>query len=639
MANNDFNPVPGGVAGHGDAVVFGPTTDGLGALRYLEKTDALAAKQKQRADAAAQKQKDADYKDFISRTKLSAKGGVHYQPLLQAEASNTYQQMQDLAANSKLGRYERGMQQQQLVDNYNRLAEASTKTDQFVGDLAKQVTADKRYNTEKTTKLLHDTLYNRQADGTLQVGEDGKPHTISPLEYDPQAAVAAVSTGNDHLVAPEIYSQFLDKQPENAVTYAREALPGGRGFRNVAKSNIYELTQEGEIKRDPHTNKRILRDTPETLAAFDADPVNKQYLDGFEQQHKRELAGAVQKMAAQQQLTPEEAEAVRVEQSPAGRRMELFKRGLMQYGYGREETALLQKPARVEKAAGRTAGPKYTQQGGTSFTPEVMGGTGAGGTHGLLSLASSDPLLHVKADGTRQPYTAKAVHAQYVLVQNGKPGQLVTNNASPQQLSYIKPQLHLTTPTGNLVTPTDPTLEQRYQQGDRQPLLNWVRDQREQNPRLSLNWQMLAVPTKDKLTAENNAQEIFKRLQAERSATNKAPGDAGYQGDEKLMSTAQQLASQQGASLLVPYRGADKLQIDGATNYMLRDPKRRKKMEAEFEYFNRETAPRPAEQRAAPKKSLGINFGTKPSPSTQAVTTPTAPTFKRAGTKKTGIQF
>jgi hypothetical protein len=632
-----YSPVPLGKAGSGAAGIFG---DGLGALRYLERTDKLEAAIKARAQAAAQKQKEADQKDLIATaTKLNTSTGVHYGQLMQKGAQEDYAKLEAIATNPKLSRTEKSFQAQQIVDARNRNTEAGKVNDEYLKSEILRTHNDKRINSQAAATILQDSLYRKNEDGSLVLDAEGKAQLIPPMEYDPRATAAALSAGNAHLNAPEIYKQFLDTLPESAVSYAREALPGGqRGFRNVAKSNVFELTADGHIKRDPATNRKILRDTPEALAAFDEDALNKQYLDGFEQAHQKQLATAVDKMQRQEQLTPEEAEAVRVEQSPAGRRMELFKRGLLQYGYGREETALLQKPARVEKAAGRTAGPKYTQQGGTDFTPEVVGGAGASGTHGLLSLASSDPLYHVKADGTRQLHTTKAVHSQYVLLQNGKPGQLVTNNANAQQLSYVKPQLHLMTSTGNVVTPTDLTLEQRYQRGDRQPLLNWVRDQREKNPNYTLNWQMLAVPTKDKLTAESGAQEIFKRLQAERDATHKSPGDAGYQGDEKLLSTAQQLASQQGASLLVPYQGADKLQIDGATNYMLREPKRRKRMEAEFEYFNRETTPRPAEQRAATKKSLGINFGTKPT-SSAAPTAPTAPAIKRAGTKKTGIQF
>lgn len=373
------------------------------------------------------------------------------------------------------------------------------------------------------------------------------------------------------------------------------------------------------------------------LAAFLSDPLQKQWLDAEMAKHRQQVAGAVEKMKARQLLTPQEQQAVATESSPEGPRMELVKRGLFQYGYGRQETDLLAKAARVPHASAAAKAPKFTEEGGTSFGPEVIGGMGAHGTPGLLSLSSSDPLFRVKADGTRQPHSAKLVLPQYTILQNGQPSRLVSNNASPQALDIIKPQLHVTTADGRALTPTDPTLMQRYQQGDRRPLLNWVRDQKENDSTTSLKWHVLAAPSHDKLTAENGAQAIFKRLQAERAATHKLPGDAGYQGDEKLRQTAQQLASQQGSSLLVPYWGPTKNALDGASGYTLRNATRQKRMQAELDYFNRETAPRPIGQRTAPKKNIGINFGTAAPAAAPA--TPATPTFKRAGTRKTGISF
>jgi hypothetical protein len=488
MSDNS-NPVPLGRSGTGAAVVFGPTTDGLGALRYLQRTDALRQTAQARAQAEAQKQKQVQDKALLTNTRLNPEAGVHYVPALQQRANQVYDQAQKIVADRTRPWSERAMDIQRLRNDYDAEAHASKLNDQYIADEVTRHRTDDRYNADATSQLLTDTLYKKAPDGSLVAGADGKPELVPAREWDPRAAAAAISKGNAHINTPALFKNFVDTLPDDSVTYSQQPLPGGRGYKRIGKSNVFELNEDGSNKLDPKTGKRILKNTPEMLAAFQSDPLQKQWLDAEDAKHEQQLTGVVEKMKTNQPLTEDEQRVVDTEQSVNGRRMELVKRGLYQYGYNRQETDLLAKAAPRPPAA---KAPKYTQQGGISFTPEVMGGTGASGTHGLLSLASSDPLYHVKADGTRQPYTANAVHAQYVLVQNGKPGQLVTDNASPQQLSYVKPQLHLTTPTGNLVTPTDPTLEQRYQQGDRKPLLNWVRDQREQNPKLSLNWQMRA---------------------------------------------------------------------------------------------------------------------------------------------------
>lgn len=634
MSDYNSNPVPLGKANTGSAVVFG---DGLGALRYLQKVDIMQRQQKARAQAAAQRTKEAQESAILGKVKFNTDGGVHYLPMMNEKRNAMYKDIEAISTDSTRSRAERQLGVQQKIDEWNAELAAGKANDDLVASEIKRYQADKRYNTAATSKLLTDSLFQRETDGSLTLDERGNPKPVPAQQWDSRSVMDGITKGNGHLVGNEVYGQFLDNIPENSVTYSREPLAGGRGMKQVAKSDIYELTPEGKLRRDPVTNRPVLRDSQETLAAFDSDKLSKQWLDGQVQQHKQLISQATEKMGRYEELTPQEAQAIEIEKSPAGPRMELFKKDILRYGYGREEQAILQKDARVPRAAGRAAGPKFSEEGGTSFGPEVVGGTGAQGTPGLLALSSSDPLFRVKADGTRQPHTAKLVHRRYNLLQNGQASRLVDNNAAPQQLDYIKPQLHVTTQDGRVVTPKDPTLEQRYQQGDRQPLLNWVRAQRENDPTTRLKWHFLAVPTHDKLTAENGAEAIFDRLKRERAATHKSPGDPGYQGDEKLLRTAQQMASQQGASLLVPYEDANKRDIDGATGYVLRKPKQRSRMQAELDYFERETAPRPVEQRNAPKKKIGVDFGTA-APTAPPVA-PSTPTFKRAGAKKTGISF
>lgn len=633
MDTMNENPVPRGVAGSGAAFLLGDATAGL---RWLQKSDALHAAQQARAQAAAQRQNEANQRDFSTSMKLNDEAGVSFLPAVAAHAQDTHEKMLAVATNPSLSQQQKSYQYRELADTHNRFAKASVTADKFLSDTATSSAVDKRVNRDRVYAKLHDTLYEHNEDGSFKLNPDGTSRQVSPVAYDVQAVQQALSTGNDHINAPELFTQFIDKLPEDSITTTKEPLPGGRGYKTIAKSPVFEMDDSG-IRRDKN-GKRILRNTYETLAAFDTDPLQKQYLDAEEAKHRQVFAGAVEKLqAGYPQLSPEEAEAVRVEQSPQGRRLETLSKALVKYGYGREEHDILQKPARVPHTSAAAKAPKFREEGGTSFGPEVIGGMGAQGTPGLLSLSSSDPLFRVKADGSRQPHSANLVLPQYNLLQNGQPSRLVSNNASPQALDIIKPQLHVTTADGRALTPTDPTLLQRYQQGDRRPLLNWVRDQKENDSTTSLKWHMLTAPSHGKLTAENGAQAIFKHLQAERAATHKAPGDAGYQGDEKLHQTAQQLASQQGSSLLVPYWGPTKNALDGASGYTLRDATRQKRMDAELDYFNRETAPRPVGQRTAPKKNIGIDFGTA-APAT-APAAPATPPFKRAGTKKTGISF
>lgn len=566
---------------------------------------------------------------------LDTDAGIHYGSQAKQLSVDAYQKIEDIRLDTSRNGFQQELAIQQVVSDHNREMAAGRNADKYLGDEIRRTTADPRYDTAATTRLLTNSLYQRNADDSLLLDAAGKPQTFAASDYDPSTAGAALSQGHQHLVAPEIFKQFIDKLPEDAVTYSREALPGGRGYKQVAKSNVFELTPEGAYVLDKRTGQRVLKNSAETLVAFQSDPVQKQYLDGVMQDHQQQLAGAAEAMKNYQPLSPEQTEAVRMESSPDGPRLEALKKGLVQYGYGRQETDLLQKPAHVAGAARHPAGLKFTQQGGMAFTPEAIGGPGA---QGLLAAASSDPMLRAKADGSRVPYTAKDVHARYLLLRNGQPRQLVTGNAVPQDLHYIKPQLHATTPEGDVVAPNDPTLEQRFQRGDRQPLLDWFRQQREQNPKLRFQWHVLAAPAKEKSTDEAAAQTIFHRLQAERKAAGRGAGDPGYQGDDKLLDAARKMASQPGGSLLVPYTGSSKRDVDAATGYMLRTPTRQKRMQTEQEYFERETAPRPAEQRAiSAKKGTGVDFGTAPKPTARP--TPTAESFKRAGAKKTGISF
>lgn len=627
-----FSPVPRGVANTGDAVVYG---EGLGALHYLQHTDALRARQRERAQAAALKQKDTEQNSVLAKAKFNTDGGVHYLPMMNDKRQQLYREIETIATDQSKPRVERQLAVQQKVDNWNAELAAGKANDAYLDSELKRYQQDKRINTAAAGELLLDSLYEHQADGSLALDEQGNRKLVPALAWDRQAAAEAFGKGNAHINTPELFQEFVDKLPEDSITYSQQPLPGGRGYKRVAKSNVFELNDDGTIKRDLKTGQRVLKNSPEMLAAFLSDPLQKQWLAAENAKHEAQLTGIVQKMQANEPLTEDERHIVATEQTADGRSLELVKRALAQYGYGRQEIGLLAK-ATPKAATAKT--PKFSRVGGTSYAPELVGGTAVGGTSGLLALASSDPLGRVKADGSVQPHTARAVHKNYILLQNGQPARLVTNNAEPQNLAYTKPQLYLTSPTGNVVTPTDPSLLQRYQAGDQQPLLNWARAQREAHPGYAVKWHFQAVPTDGKLTGQNNAEQIYQRLVADRTSAHLTPGTPGYKSDDELRSTAQKMASQQGATLLVPYTGEDKRSIDLATGYLLRDPKQQRQMQAQYDYFNTQTTPRSAEQRPAAKK-LGIDFGAKPAAAAPTTPASSAPTFKRAGTKKTGIKF
>jgi len=628
-----------GRAGSGSAVVFGPTTDGLSSLRYLEKTDALRQAQQTRAQAAANKQKETEQNAILAKTKFNTDGGLHYLPQMNAKRQQLYQDIQAVATDATKSRTTRQLEVQQKMDDWNAELAAGKTNDDYLDSELKRYQQDRRYNTTVASQRLTNSLYEHQPDGSLALDEQGQRKLVPALVWDRQAATQAMSTGNEHLNGTQVFKQFAELEHPDSVTVSKQPLPGGRGYSNTYSSNYFEVDPAtGNKKIDPRTSLPVVRVTPETLRFFDSDAVNRQYLDAEVAKHNQLVTSATEKMGQYTQLTPEETEAVELGKAPEGPRLGLFQRNLLNLAYERSTHNVLQKAAPRSPANGRIKSPKFQNVGGSDYAPELVGGTAAGGTSGLLALASSDPLGRIKADGTVQPHTARAVHSQYILLQNGQPSRLVTNNTEPQNLSYQKPQLFLTTGAGNIVTPKDGSLLQRYQAGDKQPLLDFVRAQREAHPDYKLRWFMHAVPTDGKLTGQVNATAIYQRLVDDRNKAGLTAGQAGYHGDDELHSAAQKLAREQGGSLLIPYTGDAKRDIDLAIGYHLRDAKRERRRQDEFDRFNSQTAPRPAEQRAAPKK-LGIDFGTKSAPTAPPTPAPTAPSFKRAGTKKTGISF
>lgn len=610
MADDNSSPVPLGRANTGSAVVFG---DGLGALRYLQRADLMAQKLKQREAQQKAKQQDADFKSFTTNSKLDTEAGVHYGPMLRAKANETYDKMQALIGDRTLTREQRFYKQQQLKDEFNREAKASITVDKHLDGLVKGAGSDKRVNTEQAARLVHNTLY-----------KDGEQ--ISPLDYDPQTAEAALASGNEHLVAPEIYNQFLDKQPENSISYSREALPGGRGFRNVAKSNIYELTPEGQIRRDPTTNKPVLRDTPETLLAFDQDPLQKQYLDGFEKVHQQQLAGAVQKMAANEQLTPEESEAVRVEQSPAGRRMELFKRGLMQYGYGREETSLLQKPARAPRASAAAKAPTNVVNLPTDSLPgAVLGGTGVNGTSGIVSYGMMPALTYGKPGQEAKKYPARGVKHQEVVTQrdDGSPAEVTTANQAKMDVEYGARHILLRGENGTVFFPPKAALE-AAKRGDFGPSEEFARQTRATHPGTKPEWYVEATPLNKSATQPGTKLKYYEQLKAAQDADGSVTQKLT---DQQLHEKANREFGKQNATHYVRYRGQDKILVDQAYGYALRNTKAGKAaaqaMDDALADADKRTRPQAGAPRAA--TSAGSFYTPKLPKATKAATTGATP--------------
>ncbi len=596
----DYNTVPRGVANSGAAVVFGDNT-GLGALRYLQQTEKVREALQERARKNDEQAQQAAYKEYLQRSQLSTKGGVHFRPRLKERAEDTHHKMTAIAVDRNLSETEKSTQLAALRDAYDREAAASEQADNYIADLTQKVTSDPRYDREQTRQRLFKTLY----------GTDGKP--LNPLDYDPRATDAALNTGREFLNGVQVMKTFAAAEPTaDQVSYNVEALPGGRGTRRTASSNFYELTPTGEVLRDTKTNLPVIWASAESLAHFLRDPLQKQYLDSYEIDHQRELAATLEKMSRYEPLTMEETETVRREQSPDGRKMELFKKLLAEQAYERTSTTITHQPA-LRKPAAAGSKPKFTVTGGEDYAPELMGGRGAGGTRGFLALASGAPLKRQKSDGSTEDFVAKnAVHRRYIVLQDGQPAEIVENNASPQELAYLKNQLYLTTATGNVITPGDSSLLAAYERGDRQPLLSWLRAERERDPKLKFSWHFLATPSK--LNVGGNADRIYQRLRAGRT---QIPGEPGYKNDDTLRSIAQKQAEEQPATLLVPYQGSDRIAIDAATNYTLRGAKQRQRMQKELDYFNRETTPWPQNQRAAAPSTGGLYTPRATAPTTK----------------------
>ena len=646
----DYNTVPLGHAGTGDAVIFG---DGLGALRHLERTDALQARLRAQQQAADQRAQQASARDFASRLPLSDKGGLTYMPLLQGKAQQVYDQMLAVTQRPGLSAPEKAVAQQQLRDQYNREAEASVQADKYVGDLAQKAASDKRYDRDKTWNLLHGTQYQ---DGQL----------LSPLAYDPRRADQALGTGRDHLNGVEIMKTFVRGDHPDAVTYNQEALPGGRGTRRTAASDFYELSPDGRIVRDPKTNDPVVKATPEALARFDRDPLNRQYLDSYEAEHQQQLAGAVQKMQDRQPLTPEESAVVAREQAPTGRRLDLFKNLLTEQAYGRESTALTNKAAPRPRAAAKT---KFTVSGGEHYASGVLGGSGAGGTQGIAHFGLGEPLRRTTSTGEVKPYSANATHGTYVMLSPDAPAQLVTNNSAPQQLDYDSPVVLLRRPNGAVFLPTDPKIMQAATAGNDEPLLEWARAEKAKNPSLRAEPFMLAAQSKRADLDISSPEAAFQQLKAERDRYRKLAegGQAGLSQaiaqesgsdeekqqlsqmlqamskgkavhldtDADLLAKARKLSQQQNATFAIPYSGQEKIRIDANTGYVMRaeNGKRAKALQAQVDRVNNRLsgaapAPAPAYAWRGPLAGQLAPMPAAPKAAPPAPATPAAPANK-----------
>ncbi|RZK24726.1 MAG: hypothetical protein EOO63_16995, partial [Hymenobacter sp.] len=189
--SDNLNPVPLGRSGTGAAVVFGPTTDGLGALRYLQRTDALRQTQQARAQAEAQKQKQVQDKALLTNTRLNPEAGVNYVPALQQRANQTHDEMRKIAADQTKPWSERIQDIQRLRSDYDAEAHASVLNDKYLADEVTRHHTDPRYDAAATSQLLTDTLYKKAPDGSLVVGADGKPEMVPAREWDARTAAAA----------------------------------------------------------------------------------------------------------------------------------------------------------------------------------------------------------------------------------------------------------------------------------------------------------------------------------------------------------------------------------------------------------------------------------------------------------------
>lgn len=568
MANEFSNPVPLGKAGTGSAVVFG---SGLGALHDLIKNDALVAKSKERAQAlkeraqaAAARQTAQEQKNLLSKVKFNTDGGLHYLPMMNAKRGQVYKELEALYTDPTKSLTEKYMGAQQKMDDWNAEIAASKANDDYLTKELQSHRQDKRINTDAAGKLLTDSLYQREADGSPAVDEQGNRKLVPALEWDPKAATDALTKGNGHLVGDEIYSQFLDTIPENSVTYSREALPGGRGFRNEASSDIFEL-EHGKIKRDPKTTRPVLRDSHETLAAFQSDPLNRQWLDGQLQQHQQVVRQATDKLQRREALTPIEQEALQIEQAPAGPRMELFKKDLLRYGYQREESTLLQKPAHVPPAA---AAANTVTVPTEALPGAVLGGTGVNGTSGLISYGVMGGVTYGKPGQEVKKFSAHGVKHQELITQrdDGSPAEVNTANQTKMDLEYGARHIFLRGKNGTVFFPPKVAVE-AAKRGDFGPSEDFARQTRASHPDARPEWYVEATPLGKNQAQPGAKLKYFTQLKAAQEANGNPKNRLS---DQQLHAQVDREFGQQNATHYVRYYGTDKKAIDQATGYKLR---------------------------------------------------------------------
>ena len=608
----DYNTVPRGVANSGAAVVYG---DGLGGLKWLRDTDKLNAKLAQREKETAARAEQDQAKAYATAIQgVNADTGLTYGPLGRQNVQKFYSEAQEIMRDKTLDRSQRLSK----IAEKRTLLENSLKTGVQAEQHLKDTFGTARTNPNFDQAAVIESLRRQQhrPDGSI----------IPPEEYNPQAAEQAVMHPKNFNLGNVYKGLAKDLFQRDSEELEKAARPGGIGTKAYLESNAM-------IERDPVTlhpilnaaGEPILKFTPSTVLAAKSNPYVAMHLGSVQAEREKMEEVLVQKMQQNQPLSEEETQYLEQRQQGGA---PSFEQDLAQqltpyvnYSTRHQETF---RPAPQPRAGRVAAGPKFSLTGGRDYAPEVIGGNGIGGTHGLTALAASEPLKRVKADGTAQDFEAEGLHRQYVMLKNGQASNLISNNAAPQRLRYIKPMALLTSSTGNVVTPTSPALLEAYQRGDRQPLLDWVRNERERDPKLKIEWHFLAAPAqRSKLTVGTDADVIYQRL---RAADSTKPADV-------LRATAQKMAEQESASMLVPYKGSDKLQIDAATNYMLRDAKRKQRMQREMDYLTTQTAPRPASQRVAATSGLYTRrpAPAAPAPAKARPAAPTKPAKPNAG--------
>jgi len=646
----DYNTVPRGVSNTGNAVVY---EGGLGALHYLQQTDALNARIAAKKAADAQRAQQAAAKDFASRVQLSDKGGLTYLPQLQSKAQDTYAQMLALAEDRTLSLQQKAVKQQLLRDQYNRTAEASAQADKYVGDLAQKIAADKRYDRDKTWNLLHSTQYK---DGQL----------VAPLEYDPRSADQALGTGRDHLNGVEVMKTFVRGEHPDQITYNVEALPGGRGTRRTATSDFYELTPDGKILRDAKTNEPVVKASPEALARFERDPVNRQYLDSYEADHQKEVAAAVAKMTNYQELTPAERTAVEREQLPQGRRLDLFKNLLTEQAYGRESTALTNKAAPRPSAASSGASKNVVSSNNEVLPGAVLGAQGANGAQGIVSYGTMPALTYGKPGQEAKKYIGKGVKHQEVVTArtDGSPAEVSLSNQAAADVEYGQRHILLRSgKTGNVAFPPADALR-AAQQGDFGPSEAFARDFRQRHPEYKPTWYVEAAPVGKTGNQMGGEDDYFQQLKSEEEVFRKAYASGGmteldkklaaaglspngnkpprFRSDIELKDLAHKKYTAVNALNYVRYSGSDKLLIDQASNYALRQPKNKQAMDKALAEADRRTRPVAAPAAAAPFAGRGPLAGQLPKPAAAKATpakAPAAPAPPAVVPNKYGFKF